>query len=276
MNFSTREIAVGVWTAVTVFWALSQTGVRQSIGGVVRAALPWKIFLPGTLVLCYIVAVVWGFSYIGLWSRALLKSTILWALFSGLALSFSGVQVDADVPTWRGILKGLLKATILLTFVVNTYTFDLWVELLLVPTLVLVGLLDAVARLDEKHERVAKLTGAIQIAAGLGVLAFALGRAFQVAPPSARAATESLLLGPVLSLSLLPLVYVFFLIAAYEQLFLMLSIGPKMDSRVPWYARRRLAWHLGIRRRAVRAYLKEHRNALRLVTTRGDVDELVS
>ena len=81
-----------------------------------------------------------GLSEIGIWNRELLKDTVLWSLFSGLALALSGVQTQSDVPTWRSILKNQLKAIILLEFIVNTYTFALWVELLLAPTLVLIGL----------------------------------------------------------------------------------------------------------------------------------------
>lgn len=266
---------MAVWVGVAITWTLSHPSIRQSLGGLIKVALNWKILVPIVVILGYIGIVVWGMSNIGLWNRDLLKDTILWSLFSGLALALAGFKAQSDVLTWRSILKDQLKVIILLEFVVNTYTFELWVELLLIPTLGFIGLLDAVARLDQKHAQVATLSGFLQGVFGLAILGFALRRAFAEALPGAQNAAQELLLAPVLSLSLLPIVYLFFLVSAYEQLFLMLSIGPKIDSDAVWYAKRRLLWSLGIRPMVVREFLRQHRDTLRHAKTRSDIDKLL-
>lgn len=274
MTLTTREMALVVWSAVFFAWALSKRGVRQSLGGIFRAAVHWKILVPAIVVVAYSAAIVSGLHWVGLWGWDLLKDTILWLVFSGLALAFSGVQLNSDVPTWRRVLTDQLKAVVLVEYIVNVYTFPLWVELVLAPTLVFVGMVDAFARLDPKYKSVAQLTGFLLAVFGFAVLGFAVRQAIAAGPFSTPSALRDVLLAPVLSLALLPLVHVFFLISAYEQLFLMLSIGPKKDPGVVRYAKRRLAWHLGIRPAAVREFLRRHRTGLRLATTKSEVDML--
>jgi hypothetical protein len=275
VDVSTRDVSLAVWAVGAIVWGLSLPSVRQAVGSLVRAALHWRILVPAIAVVAYISLVVCGLRNIGLWNHGLLKDTILWSLFSGLAFAFSAVQAQSELPTWRAILKDQLKAIILLEFVVDTYTFDLWVELLLIPTLVFIGLLDAVARLNPKHEHIAKATGFLQGAFGLAIVGFAVRRALAEPFPTARGVAEDLLLTPVLTLSLLPIVYLFFLVSAYEQLFLMLKLGDKMKSPEVWYAKRRLFRHLRLRPLRVRDFLKRHRSALLHARTRADIDHLL-
>jgi len=277
MDLSTREIALLIWGAVFLSWAFTVPGVRGSLFGLFRSALHWKLVTPVAIVILYLMAAVWGLYLIQFWTPELFKDTIVWGLFSGIAMAFSAVCMDAKAPTWRRVLADQAKAVVLIEYVLNTYTFTLWVELLLVPALTFLAMLDTIARLDERHQPVAKLTGFLLAVTGFTILWFAIRSALsEVEAFSMLGVMRDLLLPPLLSLALLPMVYVFFLMSAYEQLFLVLRIGPVKNRSVVRYAKLRLFQGLGLRPNIVRSFLLRERVALISATTTTDIDELLN
>ncbi len=102
--FTTREAAVALWALALVAWAATKPEVRKSVGGGIRAALQWKLLVPFLLIAVYTALAVRGMHTIGLWTPDLLKDTILWFVFSGLALAFSGLQSDLEGSVWRRVL----------------------------------------------------------------------------------------------------------------------------------------------------------------------------
>jgi hypothetical protein len=275
-QFTTREIAIAIWVAVFLGWALAQPAIRASFISILRTATHWKLIaiylVPGV----YIAGVVGVLYAVGWWNINLLKDTVVWFLFSGIALAASGLRLGTSTGEWRAVLRDQVKALILVEYVVNTYTFSLWIELLLVPLLVFIALLDVVAQMDPKTAAVAKLTTALQAILGLIVIASAIHHAVATRDTFSSAdALRSLALAPLLSLSLLPVVFFFSLIAAYEELFVRLDIGLRKDSRVVRCAKRVLFRHLELRPSRVRAFTRDKEVHLLRVETEADVDALV-
>jgi len=277
MNLSTREIALLIWGAIFLIWALTVPGVRSSLLGLFRSAFHWKLVTPIAVVILYLMAVVWGLHLIHFWTPELLKDTIVWGLFSGIALAFSAISMDAKAPTWRRVLADQAKAIVLIEYVLDTYTFILWAELLFVPALVFLSMLDAAARMDERHKLTAKLTGFFLTMIGIAILCLAFHNVLSDTEAfSILGVMRELLLPPVLSLALLPIVHVFFLISAYEQVFLVLRIGPVKNQSVIRYAKLRFFQGLGIRPNLVRSFLQRKRMALISATTKADIDDLLN
>ena len=114
--FTTREIAIGIWILVFLAWAGARSEVRRSFLGVLRAALRWKLLVPFVLVAAYMALAARGLYAVGLWTPDLLKDTVLWFLFSGVALSFSGFQMDTEENIWRGAFIDQLKVIVCMAF----------------------------------------------------------------------------------------------------------------------------------------------------------------
>jgi hypothetical protein len=275
--FSTREISIAVWAAAFFVWATAKPDIRRSFGNVIRAAAHWKIIALVLFVVAYAAAEVALLYVIGFWRLDLLKNTIIWLLFSGLALAISGIT-GSGVVDWRRFIRDQVKAVLLVEYVVNTYTFALWIELLLVPLLTGVVLLDAVAKIDKKTALVGKLTTALLAFLGIGVLIFACHKALSVREGvNVVAAVRQIALAPILSVLLFPLVYVFALLSAYEQLFLRLKLGAtKKSPTVIRYARWSLFRRLGVDLTAVRDFSRHQGLALMHVETIQDVNRLLS
>ncbi len=164
----------------------------------------------------------------------------------------------------------------LIEYLVNTYTFALPIELLLVPMLAVIAMLDAVARTDAKYSAVAKLTMGLQTLFGLAIVVFAIHKAVSYRDTfQTLDALRAIALVPVLSILFIPCIYVLFLVSSYEQLFLRLKLGPQKDPRLVRYARYRLIRHLGLHPQRVRAFTRAHVLDLMQANTRVEVDKLM-
>ena len=274
--FTTRELAAGIWLLVFMVWAGLRTEVRKSFIAVLRAALHWKLFVPFMFITGYIVVAVRGLYAVGFWTPDLLKDTVLWFLFSGVALAFSGFQTDNQASIWRRAFIDQLKIIVIVQYLVNTYTFSLWTELILLPLFAMVAMIDAVANSDPNFSPVAKLTSWLQILIGLTIISFAVHYALS-SSDSFRAfdAMRTILLVPILSVLLMPCILILFLLSAYEQLFLRLKLGSEKDTDVIFYAKRKLISYLGPRPQKVCAFTRAHGLDLMHIGSRSDVDKLL-
>ena len=224
----------------------------------------------------YIALAVQGLFLVGLWKQNLLKGTILWFAFSGLALMFLEARADHNQSIWRLAVVDQLKVIVLVQYLVNTYAFAFPIELLLAPVLTAVVLLDEIAKRDAKYSGVATLTTWLQTLFGFGILALATHQAVSHSERFQTLDTlRAVILPPVLSAVLAPLIYLLSLFLAYEQLLLRLKLGPPKDQKVVWYARRRLFCRLGLRAKRVRAFSQTHAWDLVRIRTRTDVDQLL-
>lgn len=272
---SAREIAIGVWLFVGLALALSVRGIRKSFLGLLRAFFADKILVFVGAMLLYTSVVIAVLLVLGFWETALLKDTVFWVLFSGFALAFRvATSSDSDLPL-RKILKDTVSVVIVLEFLTNAYTLPLVGELLLVPALVFLGLLDAVARADEKNASVTRLTSVLLVAAGLALIGFAVVSALSDGSQLWTLTSLKLLLtAPVLSLCFLPFLYLVALCMAYDRLYSLLL--PALDARsaVARYARRRIRASCRLSLRNARDLMRERRQELMLIRSREDVDRL--
>lgn len=144
-HLSTREISVAFWTTVLIAWVLSNKDVRTGILEVIRHALLSKLIWVWLSLGAYAAALILGLREIGVWHWGLSKATILWFVFTAVALPFRFGNADDQPQVLRTLAKDGLSVLILVEILLNTYTFSLLAELLLVPLATLVGLIGVVA-----------------------------------------------------------------------------------------------------------------------------------
>lgn len=275
--FTTRELALCIWALLFLIWVLTKSNVRKSFTELLGVAFQWKILLLFVLVAAYTVSVVWCLRVIGFWTPDLVKDTVLWFLFSGVTLAFSSVDIKKEESIWQRAFVDQLKVVVIIEYLVNTYTFALWAEMILVPLIAFIAMLDAVARTDVKFSAVAQLMFWVQAFVGATIIAFALHKALMHRDhfhplDTIRAVT----LVPLLSILFIPFMYLFFVISSYEQLFLRLKFGPDKDRAVLRYAKVKLFSHLGMRPQKVCVFLRKYAFDLMQITTRADVDKMLA
>jgi hypothetical protein len=274
--FNNRELATAIWLLVFAVWALRKSEVRRSIGGVFRAFWRFKIVVPVCLMTIYITAIVVLLERIGMWEVGLLKDTIVWFFAGAMVMMVRFATADDTENIFRKILTDSIKIVILLEFLVNTYTFPLIVELILVPLFTFITMIDVVANMKEEHAIVAKLTKGIQVIAGFVILGIAVNRAFADFQNLKSLDTfRSITLAPLLSVLMFPFIYIMLVISKYELMFIRLKLGREKSRSLKRYARRRIIMHAGLSLKRIQHLLGNHVIDLMHIEKESDVDSFL-
>ena len=144
-TFNNREIATALWLIVFIAWAMGKVDIRKSLAGVVRAFFRFKILVFVCPMLLYVAVVVTLLATIGFWKIYLLKDTIVWFCVVAIAMVMRFVTSEDSEKILLKVLSDNIKIIIFIEFLVNTYTFSLPAELVILPVVALVAALDAVA-----------------------------------------------------------------------------------------------------------------------------------
>src|SRR5205823_5034214 len=180
----------------------------------IKAVTHWKIILPGLLMAGYTALVVYGLAKVDLWKADQAKDTAFWFLFAGLAVAFSAIDsARRQRHFWRRIVLDQIKITVLVEWLFASYTFPLVAELLLVPAIALLVMLDVVAQSKPEFSPAAKITSAALAIGGFVLFGFTLRQAvIAFTLDESGAAARSIALAPILSVAILPFIYFLVLI----------------------------------------------------------------
>lgn len=273
--FSSREVASGIWLVLLLAFALTKADVRQALARLLVTSVRPKIVVPVVLMGAYTTGVVYILSNVGLWAPNLLKDTILWFLLTGLAVATTAVTSQTPNQVIGSSLRDSLKVVVFLEFLVNAHTFSLPAELLLVPIVSIVVMLDAVARTNEKYSDVARLLSWVQVVFGFGILMSALSWA--AANHTTLLSLDGLrdvALGPILSVMFIPATYTLVLYANYETAFMRLHMGRDKERTLVRYAKRKMLQYAHLRLSRVLELTRRASDIMR-IARREDVDELI-
>ena len=274
--FNNREIATAFWLLVLAVWALRKADIRNSIVGAARAFCHFKILASVCLMLLYVTGAVSLLDAIGIWKVDLLKDTIVWFCVGAMAMMIRFATADNTDNVFQKILADSIKVVILLEFLVNTYTFPLVVELIVVPLITFIAMIDAVASMEEEYSMMAKLIKGIQTIIGFVILGIAINRAVTDFQNLRSVDTfRSIALAPLLSALMFPFIYIMLVISQYELVFLRLDFGVDKARGLKRYARRRIIMYAGLSLTRLQYLLRNHLVDLMHVKTKSDVDRFL-
>jgi hypothetical protein len=234
--FNNREIALGIWIAIFIIFVFLKPSTRKPAIGLVKSAFAWKLSFTYASALIYVTAIVYLLFRLGLWDRAQLKDTILWMLTVGSVNLFDITREDKN-NYFKDTLKKIFKLTIILEFLVGFYTFNLSLELLIIPLVILISGLLAVGKKEEKFKPAVKFLNNVLSLLGLFLIGYTIYKIIHDFSSFANKETASeFLIPPPLSFLFLPFVYVLSLLVNLESIF----IGVKSElksKRLVRYAR---------------------------------------
>lgn len=239
-----REIAVAFWLLLLIGYFLAKQKTRESIYQVLKAALHFKILTPLILFITYTTALIILLSKIDLWEIYLLKDTVLWVTLVGIALFFRFGTSKKPQNLFKEIIIDNISIIVFIEFIFNTYTFSLLGEILFIPVVTFIAILNAFAELKKEHKAVKKLTENLLAIIGLVIFSIAVYKA--VNDFSALNNIESLksvLLPIVLTLLSFPFYYIYVLFINYEQLFLKLDVGREKSNKIKRAAKKKIFKH---------------------------------
>jgi len=255
-TLNSRQLAAALWVALLVGYLLWKPGLRQSLLNLVRVAANRQILLCVLLVTVYVWWEVTVLARLELWDASHVAKTWLWIFGVGL-VSLWGVATAEDAPRFikEAVAKNF-KLSVLLSFLVNFYTFPFLVEFLLVPIIVLFAGVQAVSevksRREEEYKAVKKFANRVLVLAGLAAFVYAAYFVFTDLKSFAKIETLKKFLVPIeLSLLFVPLIYFFAVLSTYERLLFRLRAFAK-EEVIYDFVKWRIIWKCNIDLRRLR------------------------
>lgn len=243
-----REIATAICLTIIIFLALSISGIRLSIHDLLKAFFKKKTIIPLITMLLYIVGMVIIFEKIGFWDESATKDTILWTLGSAFTAYFNLNKVAEGDNYFKKAILDNLKFVIFLEFVLNLYSFNLPVELTIMPIVSFTIILNAFAELKPEYERVSKLLNFILGVFCLCLIVFTFREVILDFENFASLKNLRDFFLPILfSIVFLPFIYIMALFLRYEMFFIRIDFANK-NPEVVKYAKRKVipACHISL------------------------------
>ena len=224
----------------------------------------------------YTAAIVTVLYAVGFWQLGMLKDTGLWFCFVAFAMVMRFTMPRDNERILRQVFFDNVKLVILIEFLIGTYAMSLLAELVCVPFVTFLVVLDVFARRDEKNVPVARMTGSLLAVIGFAILGIAVSRAIgDYRNLGTMNTVRSIVFPPLMSNVFAPFIYVVMVIVTYESIFIRLTLGPDKTADVVRYAKRRILFHHGLSLRRLRDFAKRPPFEIMQIQTTDDVDSLL-
>lgn len=235
--FSTRELATAFWVGailIAVGMAIATNKkIRQGFIGVLKCFFNRKLRKLWEIYFLYIGIITLMFSRFPIWKNIYLKDIILWTLFSGLTICMNAVAGEADEKYISKVLKDNIRFTVVTEFLLSTFTFSLWVELIIIPITTVIVLFDTVAEHKSDAIAVHKLLQDVMAFAGLCVILQTVRVGIlEYRELNVINTLVSFFIPIVYLLLVTPLEYAFELYSKYEMLFIQMHFKEPRDKKV--------------------------------------------
>lgn len=222
--FNTREIAIGIWIIlIIILLVLSKVG-RNSLKDILASIFQKNILIAFMIFIAYYCIAIYLLYVVDFWNVNLLKDTIFWFFFAEIPLLFQALKSGKYKYFFFRIIKNNLAFIVILEFLLNLWTFNLWIELIIVPLFASFGVIYAFADRDQKYGVLKKICDFISTIFGVAVLISFVLHVFNNPYELFNMQTLQNFLFPIIVLFMnLPLIYTFSVYNWYEQIFVMIK-----------------------------------------------------
>lgn len=230
---STREWATLIWGCIFMLYVLCHREIRKSLWNVIVIFFGKKLRILWEIILLYVLTITIVFCYLPIWENIYIKDIILWFLFSGLIYCMNAVSSEADETYIKKILKENLKFTMILEFFMSTFTFNIWIELAIIPVITIITVMNVIAERKEEYKSVHKLLDSVLAIAGFWIFYETIKIGINEYKQLNIINTLVSFMIPIVYLILIiPLEYLLELYSKYEVLFLRMTFKEEKDKRI--------------------------------------------
>lgn len=215
--FNNREIATIVWLIVLVFWLLiKQPTFHKSIFGLLGSIIRmWKYFL---VMLGYVALSIFMLHKVHFWDVSFVKVTVFWFFGWAVVMFTNSMKIREENGYLKKTIFKIIGLSIFISFISNFHSFALWLELLLVPFVLLLAGVSAVAGFDKKYDSVEKFTKGLLTIVGLVVFCASFYKTIMHFNDFASKSTlQEFLLPILLSFMFIPFIYALSVYGRWEQ-----------------------------------------------------------
>lgn len=274
--FNNREKALIIWLLIFSLWILWRQDTRKALNQVIQIFLSPKIIQIITAVGIY-VGIVTIFLYrIGFWDISLTKDTAFWLIGTGFIMVINVGSERQDVEYFKQIFFNNLKLILVIEFILNTYTFGLLVEVILLPTLIFLYMLHAVAGDNKETQPVKQLLDIVLAIIGFVFAGFAFRGVLSDFYNLTTVDNLKVFFLPILlSIFYIPFLYFFALFVAYELLFVNIDIWLARDKALAKFTKRRILLFCRLNLRKLNKFSNESARKIRIQKDKAGVRNLL-
>lgn len=216
-----------------MLYLLGHKEIRKSFWNVIVAFFDKKLRILWEIILLYVLTITMVFCYLPIWENIYIKDIIIWFLFSGLIYCMNAVSSEADETYIKKILKDNLKFTMILEFFMSTFTFNIWIELAIIPVITIITVMNAIAEGKEEYKSVHKLLDSVLVIAGFWFFYETIRVGINEYKQLNVINTLVSFMIPIVYLILIiPLEYLLELYSKYEVLFLRMTFKEEKDKKI--------------------------------------------
>ncbi|MGB5217346.1 MAG: hypothetical protein WBN66_03510 [Smithella sp.] len=223
----------------------------------------------------YVILIVLALEEFGLWRINQLKETILWILFTGVAMLFQ-LANQRNNNSIKRVLKNNLKLIILLEFIVNGYTFPLVIEIILFPIIIIVGSFPIMAKYDTKYVSTATYAKWVLSLVGTAII---INIVINIIPDYKNFISidtlHDILLPLILTILLMPFIYILMIYIAYETLFVRLRIHLRDSDKLQKYAMKKIIIKCKLNLTRIQNAFGENSHLLFYAKSQEDIDRII-
>lgn len=248
---SNREAALMIWLLILLSLALLYKETRSSLWDIVKTLFQKKLLLVSILTLLYIGLELLLFWFFKRWDTSNIKETVFWISGTAFVLLFNIDRTSKEDDFFRMAVLRSLRLTAVVEFIVNFYSFSLWLELFLLPFLTFIVMIDAVAKVKEEYKSITRLTDNIMTLFGVAILLYITFRTIKDYRVFATLNNLWIFMLPfLLTLFFIPFLYFLAIYVTYENLFIRLNILLSRDPEICRFTKRKifLAFHINLTR----------------------------
>lgn len=255
-DLNNREIATLIYLGIFIIGVLLWIKGRPNAFGVVRAFLEPKLVQVWLLMSLYVAMCVWMLAWLNLWEWRNLKSSLLWWSTVGFTCIFQAQRFNNKLHSLRKLVRDAFTLSVVILFIAELVSFPLWVELLMLPLLILLTLFIAIGEHQTDKPGVTQVLGllrGLQFLAGLIILGFSYWLvAGSINEHWSLNTLREFGLPLLLWLMFVPFIFLLAVYMTYENEFIQLRVRPKQEPIVHyarWRALLKFGWNIdGVKR----------------------------
>lgn len=230
---STREWATVIWAIILFVYVIMHKQIRESFCRVVKIFFGSKLIILWGIIFLYVLGTTLIFYHLPFWDNIYIKDIVVWFVFSGMMYCMNAVSNEADEEYIKKVLKDNFKLTIILEFIISTFTFNIWIELIIIPVTTIIVIMNVIAERKKEYEKVHKLLDIVLAGAGFWILYETIKIGIhEYKELNALNTFISFMIPIVYVILIIPLEYILELYSKYELLFVRMSFREEKDKKI--------------------------------------------
>ncbi len=266
--FNSREIAIGIWLIIAVISLSFMKPMRDAMKTIIPILFSKKFVVFYLVFFTFLSIVIYFLEKTKFWDMGLLKDTIFWVIFVQFPLFAKAIEKAKDGRFFRKIIKENITFIVIIEFFLGFWTFNLWLEVALVPVTVLISAIYAFIEHKKQHKRTKHFVNGLFAIWSIIVVVYSIYNTIRFPEQIFNLDTvKSFLIPLVLLLLNLPVVYGLALYCGYEELYIRLK-GSKLEKLKMKIL---LIWFSGIKLSKVTAVRKKISETIMVSTTAAEL-----